>query len=740
LAVLTRVTLREVLCRALECLSRTEARGPSERRAREHAISTDHNQPQGATGHFDVGTSESADLGRRVRAVLRVPAFRRLFVVLSLSSVGDWLGLLATTTIAADQVSSAAAKGAAFGGIVVVRLLPALLLSPIAGAFADRFDRRITMIVCDVIRFLLFCSIPLVGKIGWTLAASFLIEVVGMFWTPAKEASVPNLVRKDQLEAANQLSLFATYGLAPVSAALMFASLTTLTRVLSEKLPDGYFATNRVDLALYFNAGTFLLAAIVVIFIPQISGRRDRSAPRPDPVPLLHSIGEGWVYIRRSKLVRALVLGICGALWAGGFLIGTGQFYARSLGGGNASFGLLFACLFIGLGVGMGFGPKLARDLSRRRWFAMSIVLSGASVMALFAVPFLALAMGLALFVGLGAGMAYLAGLTLLGAEVEDELRGRTFAFVQSTVRVVLMLSTALSSVLVGLGGQHTLYVGSVPFTFNASRGLLLVGGALAVLVGVVSFRQMDDRPGVPVVPDLFASLRRRPVGVVTHRGLFIAIEGGEGTGKSTQVALLAEWLRGGGYECVVTQEPGGTALGRQIRSALLDPNHEGFSPRAEALLYAADRAAHVDGVLRPALGEGAVVISDRYMDSSLAYQGAGRNLTMADVERVSRWATQGLRPDLVILLDIDPVIGLERAGRRSAADRIEGESLAFHKRVRRSFLHLAGRGGHYLVLDATAPIDQIAALIRQGVGPLLPPAPVPPTHPLGTPAAGVPE
>lgn len=672
--------------------------------------------------------------------MLGISAFRRLFVVLSLSSIGDWLGLLATTTIAADQVSGAAAKGAAFSGIVVIRLLPALLLSPIAGAFADRFDRRITMIVCDVVRFLLFCSIPIVGEISWTLAASFLIEVVGMFWTPAKEASVPNLVRKDQLEAANQASLFVTYGLAPVTAALMFAALSTLTRVLSEKLPDGYFGTDRVDIALYFNACTFLVAAIVVIFIPQISGRRDRSGPPTRPAPLVRSIGEGWAYIRHSTLVRALVVGICGALWAGGFLIGTGQFYAVSLGGGQASFGLLFACLFIGLGAGMGFGPKLARDLSRRRWFAMSIVLSGASVMALCVVPFLALAMGLALLVGLGAGMAYLAGLTLLGGEVDDELRGRTFAFVQSMVRVVLMLSTALASVLVGLGGQHTVHVGSVPFTFNASRGLLLIGGALAVLVGVIAFRQMDDRHGVPILTDLIASLRRRPLGLVTRPGLFIAFEGGEGTGKSTQTSLLAQWLQEAGYECVVTQEPGGTAFGEQIRSVLLTRSDTPLSARAEALLYAADRAAHVDKVLRPALNNGAVVITDRYVDSSLAYQGAGRNLSMGEVERLSHWATQGLRPDLVILLDIDPVIGLERASRRSVADRMEGESLDFHKRVRRCFLQLAGRAGYYLVLDASAPIDDIAARVRQGVGPFLRPPPVPPTRPIDTRAAGVPE
>ncbi|MDP9241178.1 MAG: dTMP kinase [Actinomycetota bacterium] len=686
------------------------------------------------------------DVGHQLRAVLRVPAFRRLFIVLSLSSVGDWLGLLATTTIAAEQVSGTAAKGAAFGGVVVVRLLPALLLAPLAGAVADRFDRRITMIVCDVLRFLLFATIPIVGRISWTLIASFLIEVVAMFWIPAKEASVPNLVRKDQLETANQVSLFSTYGLTPVVASLVFASLSTVTRLLAEKVPDGYFATNRVDLALYFNALTFLVSAIVVVFIPQISGRRaDGTRPKPQ-AGLWRSIVEGWRYVRQSKLVRGLVIGIFGALSAGGFVVGIAKFYAESLGGGDATFGLLFACLFIGLGAGMGFGPKLARDLSRRRWFAMSIVLAGTSVMALFAVPFLALAMVFALLVGLGAGMAYLAGLTLLGREVDDELRGRVFAFIQSMVRVVLMLATAVSSLLVGLGGQHTVHLGSVPFTFNASRGLLLVGGAMAVTVGVIAFRQMDDKRGVAVLPDLIASLRRRPLHSV-HAGLFIALEGGEGTGKSTQAALLRQWLQEGEYDCVVTHEPGGTGLGEQIRALLLDPASAAMSPRAEALLYAADRANHVDTVIRPALQRGAVVVTDRYVDSSLAYQGAGRALPVADVLEVSSWATRGLRPDLVIVLDLDPAIGLRRAGRRGPADRLEAEALDFHERVRQAFLSLAGHGGRYLVVDASDPPEVIAAKVRERVKPLLvrpfPPVAAPvadPATPAGRDAARVSE
>lgn len=697
----------------------------------EPAITTDPIPPPAAATKLAAAPPDAEQVGRDLRAVLSIVAFRRLFVVLSLSSIGDWLGLLATTTIAADQVHGTAAKGAAFGGVVVIRLLPALLLAPIAGAFADRFDRRITMIICDTLRFALFASIPLAGVIGWTLAASFIIEVIGMFWIPAKEASVPNLVRRDQLEQANQLSLFSTYGLSPVLAAVMFASLTTISRLLAEKLPHGYFAANRVDLALYFNAGTFLLSALVVLFIPQISGRRRDSEGRPVPqVGLLRSIGEGWSYVRRSKLVRGLVIGIFGALSAGGVVVGTGKFYAVSLGGGDATFGLLFGCLFVGLGAGMGFGPKLARDLSRRRWFGMSIVLAGSSVVLLFAVPFLALAMLFTLLVGLGAGMAYLAGLTLLGAEVDDQLRGRTFAFIQSMVRVVLMMATAVSSLLVGLGGQHTIHLGPIPFTFNGSRGLLLISGLLAVSVGVIAFRQMDDKRGVAVLPDLIASLRRRPLREDGHGGLFIAFEGGEGAGKSTQVAMLADWLRSAGYDVVVTQEPGGTALGRRLRALLLDPATEGLSPRAEALLYAADRADHVDGVICPALRRGAVVITDRYVDSSLAYQGAGRDLPVEEIDRLSRWATEGLRPDLIVLLDVESKVGLQRAA-QSATDRMEAESVDFHERVRLAFLTLAGRSGRYLVVDATAPPAEVAAQVRQRVDPLLPAPPLPPTRPL---------
>ncbi|WP_281261626.1 dTMP kinase [Geodermatophilus tzadiensis] len=203
---------------------------------------------------------------------------------------------------------------------------------------------------------------------------------------------------------------------------------------------------------------------------------------------------------------------------------------------------------------------------------------------------------------------------------------------------------------------------------------------------------------------------------------MFVAFEGGEGTGKSTQARLLLDWLGLHELPARITHEPGGTPPGARIRALLLDPATGDLAPRAEALLYAADRAHHVHAVVRPALEAGEVVVTDRYVDSSLAYQGAGRTLDLDEVRRISTWATGGLVPDLTVLLDLPPETGLARALGRAAADRLESESLEFHQRVRATFRALADADpGRYLVLDAERPAEEIAAAVRKRVGALLP-------------------
>jgi dTMP kinase len=219
------------------------------------------------------------------------------------------------------------------------------------------------------------------------------------------------------------------------------------------------------------------------------------------------------------------------------------------------------------------------------------------------------------------------------------------------------------------------------------------------------------------------------PAADLAHRGCFVSFEGGDGAGKTTQRDLLGEWLGGLGHEVVLTREPGGTALGQVLRDAVL--HGEDLDPRTEALLYATDRAHHVHRLVRPALARGAVVVTDRYLDSSVAYQGAARELGDDEIRALSLWATEGLLPDLTVLLDLDPTAA---AGRRTGApDRLERESLEFHTRVREHFLALArAEPARFLVLDAAAPPQEIHAAVRARLAPLLP-APAAATSPQGS-------
>ena len=206
--------------------------------------------------------------------------------------------------------------------------------------------------------------------------------------------------------------------------------------------------------------------------------------------------------------------------------------------------------------------------------------------------------------------------------------------------------------------------------------------------------------------------------GTFTETGVFVCFEGGDGSGKSTQSKALGEWLASEGYGVRLTFEPGDTEVGRILRDIVLSPSTGELSDRTESLLYAADKAEHIRQVVQPALDRGEVVITDRYVDSMLAYQGAGRPLELAEVEHVARWATHDLRPHLTVVLDLEPDHGL---GRFAERDRIEGESVEFHERVRRAYLDLAAREPeHYLVLDARLPVNLVAAAVQAAVQPLL--------------------
>jgi len=228
------------------------------------------------------------------------------------------------------------------------------------------------------------------------------------------------------------------------------------------------------------------------------------------------------------------------------------------------------------------------------------------------------------------------------------------------------------------------------------------------MIVGVLSYQQMKDRPGVSFWSDVVNAFKGELGSITSPKtdGLFISFEGGEGSGKSTQSKLLKEWFENEGKSVVLSREPGGTDLGKNLRKILLDNDTGDISPRSEALLYAADRAHHVYSLIRPALARGDVVITDRYFDSSIAYQGAGRILSPNEVARINRWATESLFPTLTIILDQPANIGLLRI---KSADRLESESIDFHNRVRQEYLQLAAVDPErYLVIDARKPIIEI--------------------------------
>ncbi|GAB3648384.1 bifunctional MFS transporter/dTMP kinase [Glycomyces tarimensis] len=660
-----------------------------------------------------------------LKTVLKIRPFRRLWTVLGLASFGDWLALFATAGFAQSLFDNPAAKGAAFSGTIVLRLLPSLVLGPVAGVFADRFDRRKTMAACDTARFVLIASVPTVYlvtnstaiTVTWLAISQLLIEGAVLIWSPAKEAAVPNLLPTQQYEAANQLSLVTTYGLAPP---LAFGVLAILERGANVWSNLGSWAQPMV-LALYIDAAMFgILAITVYFFIPQISGR-DGTSKIKSGTTMWADFVESWTYLRDRDSVRGLILGMLGAFSGAGVLIGVGTFYAANIGAGDAAFYILAVFLFLGLGLGIALGPKMIRELSRLRWFGMSIVLAGTGLAIDALAPWLWVSLIGSVTIGLGAGMAFLAGITLLQREVEDVIRGRMFAFIAVSARVILMVSMTAAAPLAGWHAARQLDLGFTTVQISMARVLLFAAAVLVIWLGVAAFRRMDDKPGVPVLADLWSSLRGRPISLAVptdSKGFFVVFEGGEGAGKSTQAVKLSAWLKLRGYEAVLTREPGATDIGMRIRTLLLDSGGESSpAPRAEALLYAADRAQHVDKVIRPALERGAVVVSDRYIDSSIAYQGSGRSLGKKEIAWLSSWATGGLKPDLTVVLDVEPEDGLRRAKAGGDGDRLEREDVDFHERVRQTFLELADKDPkRYLVISEGGSPDEIAATVRDAV------------------------
>jgi dTMP kinase len=613
--------------------------------------------------------------------------FSKLLVAQTVSSFGDWVGFAAVTALVLGKGGSVG--NYAVAGVMAARMLPAILFGPLAGTFVDRFNRKTLMITADVSRGVLYGLIPFLGPLWAIYIVSFGIECFSLLWTPARDASLPNLVPRRQLANANSLGLLTTYGTLPLGG-LVFAFLAGG----SDLVP--WLKDNPESVALWLDAATFAVSATFVsrIRIPSPAPTR---WTKFDLSAVGREIVDGIRFLRENSLASAMTLGIVAAFSAVGAVLALGPSFARTaLDAGNPGWGILVTSFGIGMGIGLASSNKIVEVVEREVVFVWSIIAAAGTLIVLSLIPGIELAAVMTVVLGAFCGSAWVAGYVLLQENVTDEFRGRTFGALTVLSRLGLFLSLTVFPLVAGLVGEHDLTIGDRLVDLSGTRAALMLAGLGVILAGVVTRRGLRRfRVGRPQPLGLVPKLKRPP-----SSGLFVAFEGVEGAGKGTQIRLVKEWLESQGVEVLVTREPGGTEIGEELRRVLLDHETGHLEPKTEALLFAASRAQHVTTVIRPALAEGKVVICDRYIDSSLAYQGGARGLGEQDVLTLNVWATQGLFPDLVILLHLEPEAGLLRS--LEEPDRIEMEGADFHAKVADSYLRIAEEHPErFVVVDA---------------------------------------
>jgi len=644
--------------------------------------------------------------------LLTQPAFSRLLAAMAVSSLGDWVGFIAVASLVQTLASSPAAKSYAVAGVMTARMLPAILFGPIAGTLVDRVDRKRLMITSDLARGAMYASMPFLGHLWSIFTLSFFIECLSLLWTPARDASLPNLVPRRQLSNANSVGLLTTYGTLPLGG-LVFTLLAGVATALGARIP--YFEGNPESLALWLDAGTFLFSAAMVSGIA-IRSSRQLSVVKLDLSRFGKDILDGIRFLRENSVASAMTTGIVVSFSAVGAVLALGPIFAgETLAAGAAGWGVLVTAFGIGMAVGLASLNLLAKHFDRERIFSGSMIFAAATLFLLAAMPNLSLAAVVTVVLGFFCGSTWVTGYTLIQENVTDEYRGRTFGSLTVMARLGLFLSLAAFPLLAGIIGTHAIEVGGQSLDLSGTRAALWTAGLGVIIAGAVTRRKLRwRRLSKPKPLGLTPKIKQGP-----RTGIFIAFEGVEGSGKGTQVRLAQEFFEHEGFEVLVTREPGGTPVGEQVRKLLLDPDTGRIEPRTEALLFSASRAQHVATVIRPALADGKVVICDRYVDSSLAYQGVARGLGEPDVLTLNVWATQGLFPDLVILLHLEPELGLLRS--TEAPDRMELESGDFHAKVADAYLKIAEEHPErFVTIEADETPDVVQKHVEEALRKLL--------------------
>jgi dTMP kinase len=427
-------------------------------------------------------------------SVFKIPGFIPLIGAQFVSSLGDWIGLLAILAIASDLSHS----GTGVGLVMVARMLPGFVLAPIGGVLLDRWNRKVVMVSCDIGRFALLMVLPFWHDLLGLVVISFLIEILTLLWGPAKDASVPNIVKDpDQLASANTMGLVAAYGTFLLGA-LFFAILAGVSKWLGDIPHLVVFDDQPNLLPIWFDALTFLVSAL---FISRLRLDESERGPikRVRASQTWHDIVDGLKFVRSNALVRGVMVGLAGGLIGGGMIIPLATLYARDvLVGGNASFGILMLAFGVGASIGVVTLLLVQRRLPRRAVFTTAVIATGAAMVAVGAVSSLAPALLLVAALGAGAGCAYVTGFTVLQESVSDNMRGRTFATLYTLVRVCLLLSLTIGPfVASGFGSlaqtitDNSVKIGSFHVSLPGARLALWFGGLITIVSGLAARRRM---------------------------------------------------------------------------------------------------------------------------------------------------------------------------------------------------------------------------------------------------------
>ena len=424
-------------------------------------------------------------------------AFFRLWLAQVVSAFGDWIGFFAITALAARVGKSS--PETAISLVLSARLIPGFFLAPVAGVLLDRWDRKRVMVVCDVGRGLVLATLPFVDTVAGLFFASLFLEILTLFWGPAKDASVPNLVDSEYLPTANSLSLVAAYGTFPI-AALVFSLLAGVAGWLGGYDALSALEVNQESLAIYADVGTFFLSALMIATLP-LSGRSRERRPM-DIGRAFTELAEGYRFISTHPGVRSVMLGLATGLFGGGMLVPLGPIFVReTLGAGSAGFGLLMTALGFGVALGIAGLSVVQRRLTHDRIFVAAILGAGVFTLLGAAASDITVAVVCVGLLGLCAGAVYVLGFTILQTSVEDELRGRTFATLYTLIRFCLLLAFVLAPVLSKLLGSLSerlvdgaVVFGSITVELPGSRLALWFGGVVIIGAGVLAALALRTR------------------------------------------------------------------------------------------------------------------------------------------------------------------------------------------------------------------------------------------------------